>query len=59
VIDNFSILLSHALLAVAIWILMNRADLDVEELPAPDEEPTGFGRKPKHTASKRARPDDA
>jgi hypothetical protein len=59
VIDNFSILLSHALLAVAIWILMNRADLDVEELPAPDEEPTGFGRQIKRKQSVKVRPDDA
>ncbi|MFN3450976.1 MAG: hypothetical protein ACK4ZE_02360 [Sphingorhabdus sp.] len=58
-IDNFSILLSHALLAVAIWILMNRADLDVEDLPAPDKEPTGFGRQIKHKQSVKARPDDA
>jgi hypothetical protein len=59
VIDNFSILLSHALLAVAIWILMNRADLDVEDLPAPDEEPTGFGRRTKRARPDKARLDDA
>jgi hypothetical protein len=59
VIDNFSILLSHALLAVAIWILMNRADLDAEDPPAPDQEPTGFGRRTKRAQSNKARPDDA
>jgi hypothetical protein len=59
VIDNFSILLSHALLAVAIWILMNRADLDFEDLPAPDEEPTGFGRRTKRARPDKARLDDA
>ena len=41
-IDNFSILLSHALLAFAFWILVNRADLDHEEPPSPDTEPEGF-----------------
>jgi hypothetical protein len=44
VIDNFSILLSHALLAFALWHLMNRPDLDVEEPPVPDIEPEGFAR---------------
>jgi hypothetical protein len=44
VIDNFSILLSHALLAFALWHLMNRPDLDVEDPPVPDEKPTGFAK---------------
>lgn len=44
-IDNFSILLSHALLALAFWILSNRPDLDQEELPVPDTEPEGFAAK--------------
>jgi hypothetical protein len=51
VIDNFSILLSHALLAFALWHLMNRPDLDVEDPPAPDETPTGFA-KPRRPAPK-------
>jgi hypothetical protein len=46
-------------LAVAIWILMNRADLDAEDPPAPDQEPTGFGRRTKRAQSNKARPDDA
>lgn len=50
-IDNFSILLSHALLAFALWHLINRPDLDVEDPPAPDEKPTGFA-KPRRPASK-------
>jgi hypothetical protein len=55
-IDNFSILLSHALLAFALWRLMNRADLDLEEPPVPDTEPLGFGRqrRPKGGNSKGA-----
>ncbi|MES2783562.1 MAG: hypothetical protein V4657_12270 [Pseudomonadota bacterium] len=44
-IDNFSILLSHALLAIALWRLMNRVDLDVEDPPVPDERPPGFAIK--------------
>jgi hypothetical protein len=42
VIDNFSILLSHALLAFALWHLMSRADLDSEDPPRPEEGPVGF-----------------
>lgn len=48
-IDNFSILLSHALIMLAFWFLSQREDLDVEEPPAPDAEPEGFAhsmRKP-------------
>lgn len=44
-IDNFSILLSHALLAYAFWHLMNRPELDLEEPPAPDLEPEGFAHQ--------------
>ncbi|WP_179956531.1 hypothetical protein [Sphingorhabdus profundilacus] len=50
-IDNFSILLSHALIAFALWHLMNRPDLDVEDPPQPDEIPTGFA-KPRRPAPK-------
>jgi hypothetical protein len=59
VIDNFSILLSHALLAFAIWHLMNRHDLDVEEPPVPDTEPEGFGRQRRPQAGKRKASPDA
>jgi hypothetical protein len=54
VIDNLSILLSHALLAFALWRLMNRPDLDHEEPPTSDAEPKGFGhqRRPKGGNSK-------
>lgn len=41
-IDNFSILLSHALIALAFWFLIRRDDLDQEEPPVPDAEPEGF-----------------
>jgi hypothetical protein len=51
-IDNFSILLSHALLAFALWHLMNRSDLDLEEPPVPDTEPEGFGQQRRPTTSK-------
>ncbi len=44
-IDNLSILLSHALLAFALWQLMNRPELDLEDPPIPDVEPEGFGRQ--------------
>jgi hypothetical protein len=58
-IDNFSILLSHVLIALAFWFLSQRDDLDQEELPAPDAEPEGFAnairkRKP---PIKKAAPD--
>jgi hypothetical protein len=59
VIDNFSILLSHALLAFALWHLMNRPDLDVEEPPVPDTEPEGFARQHIHTKRKKTGPPDA
>jgi hypothetical protein len=54
-IDNFSILLSHALLAFALWQLMNRPDLDLEEPPAPDAEPEGFARKAPSSQQKKRR----
>lgn len=44
-IDNLSILLSHGLLALALWFLSNRPDLDAEDPPPPDSEPEGFVRK--------------
>ena len=42
-IDNFSILLSHGLIALAFWYLLQRDDLDAEDPPIPDAEPEGFG----------------
>jgi hypothetical protein len=38
-VDNFSLAVSHALIALAIWLLVRRDDLDVEppvEMPPPD-----------------------
>ena len=32
-IDNFSIALTHALIAIALWRLLHRADLDQEVSP--------------------------
>jgi hypothetical protein len=59
VIDNFSILLSHALLAFALWHLINRSDLDVEEPPATDTEPEGFARQRRPQPGKRQSSPDA
>ena len=57
-IDNFSILLSHALVAFALWRLMNRADLDAEEPPVPDAEPEGFAyRRPSAKRKTQGSPD--
>ncbi|MEE9432734.1 MAG: hypothetical protein V3V15_00660 [Sphingorhabdus sp.] len=44
-IDNFSILLSHGLLALAFWYLLQRDDMDAEAPPVPDKEPEGFGHQ--------------
>lgn len=53
-IDNFSILLSHALLLIAFWYLTMRDDLDREDPPIPDAEPEGFGKsRPRQGQNKR------
>jgi hypothetical protein len=44
-VDNFSIFLSHALLLIALWRLLQRPELDVEAPPEPDSEPEGFARR--------------
>ncbi len=41
-IDNFSILLTHGLLLLAAWRLIHRPDLDAEDPPERDKEPSGF-----------------
>lgn len=41
-IDNFSIALTHGLLLIAAWRLIHRDDLDTEDPPERDQEPTGF-----------------
>jgi hypothetical protein len=41
-IDNFSILLSHALIGLLFWFLLRRDDLDTETPPPVDEVPKGF-----------------
>lgn len=46
-VDNFSILLSHILIALAFWLLSSREDLDHEPPPAPDEEAEGFIKRKK------------
>ena len=44
-VDNFAIAVSHLLVAIAIWRLAWRADLDHEDPPAKDEVPSGFFRR--------------
>ena len=55
-IDNFSILLSHVLIALAFWFLSLRDDLDQEDPPAPDAEPEGFANSIRRP-TQRAKPD--
>ena len=50
-IDNFSIALTHGLLLIAAWRLMNRDDLDVEDPPEPDQQTTGFLKRPQRNGS--------
>lgn len=58
-IDNLSILLSHGLLALALWFLSNRPDLDSEPPPPPDDESEGFARKRPGNPAKRQAAADA
>jgi hypothetical protein len=58
-IDNFSILLSHALIMLAFWFLSQRDDLDVEEPPAPDAEPEGFAKSIRKQVPKKEAPPNA
>lgn len=44
-VDNFAIAVSHLLVAIAIWRLAWRADLDQEAPPAKDEVASGFFRR--------------
>lgn len=53
-VDNFSIVLTHGLLLIAAWRLMHRDDLDVEDPPERDKEPTGFS---KHSSRNGSWPD--
>ncbi|MEM1132674.1 MAG: hypothetical protein AAGH53_07045 [Pseudomonadota bacterium] len=41
-VDTFSILLTHALLALAGWRIIHRDDLDQEDPPERDAKPAGF-----------------
>jgi hypothetical protein len=47
-VDAFSLALSHGLLALMIWRLSRRDDLDKEPPVEPDPAPTGFGRNDRH-----------
>jgi hypothetical protein len=58
-IDNFSILLSHALLLIAFWYLTLRDDLDREDPPIPDKEPEGFQIKRRQTSTPKPDPQKA
>lgn len=51
-IDNFSILLSHILIAIMFYLLLSRDDLDVEDPPIPDKESDGFGVRPSASLKK-------
>ena len=42
-VDNLSIALTHGLLLIAAWRLIHRPDLDLEDPPERDMEPSGFG----------------
>ncbi len=55
-IDNFSILLSHALLLIAFWYLTLRNDLDHEDPPVPDADSEGFRIKPRPGAKRNPDP---
>lgn len=44
-VDNFAIAVSHLLVAIAVWRLVWRADLDHEDLPVTDASPSGFFRQ--------------
>ena len=50
-IDNFAILLTHGLLLLAFWRLVQRPDLDREDSPERDREPEGFAARPKRPES--------
>lgn len=41
-VDNFSIAISHLLIALAVWRLIWRADLDKEAPPVKDKLASGF-----------------
>ena len=51
-IDNFSILLSHVLIALMFYLLLSRDDLDAEDPPIPDKEKEGFAAKPSASLKK-------
>jgi hypothetical protein len=55
-VDNFSILLSHGLIALTFWLLTMRDDLDHEPPPPPDEESEGFIKRKKTGPVKRNTP---
>lgn len=40
-VDNFALLLTHGLLALAAWRLFQRADLDRDVVPAPEHDESG------------------
>jgi len=42
-IDNFALALTHGLMMLAAWRLTMRPDVDQEDPPEKDKEPTGFG----------------
>jgi len=51
-IDNLSIFVSHGLLILAFWRLVHRPDVDREDPPMHDAEPSGLGTKRRAAGSK-------
>ena len=51
-VDNFAIAVSHLLVAIAVWRLVWRADLDKEDPPERDVAGTGFFRRSNDNATK-------
>lgn len=54
-VDNFAIAVSHLLVAIAIWRLAWRADLDHEAPPEGDDTGNSFFRRAPGPARKRDR----
>lgn len=40
-IDNLALAISHGLIALAVWKLLRRPDLDAEDAPAPRDKTKG------------------
>jgi hypothetical protein len=45
-IDNFSLGISHCLIMLAVWRLVSRPDLDLDDVPVPEKSAAGKSRFP-------------